>query len=114
MGKRQPVSLNKPSGQDQGKVKVLAVDENPHHLNALDLMLKPVSVELVKAHSWTEALRFLLDYDFALILMDVHIPGRDAFEIAASIRELERTRQVPIVFMTASYLSDMHMKGYSL
>ncbi len=96
------------------RVKILAVDDNSANLVALEMMLETVSVELVKARSGDEALRRLLENDVALILMDVQMPGMDGFETAAIIRQRERTRHVPIVFLTASYQSDMHMKGYSL
>jgi two-component system, cell cycle sensor histidine kinase and response regulator CckA len=95
-------------------VKVLAVDDRSENLFALELMLEPLSVELLKVRSGEEALKCLLADDVALILMDVQMPGMDGFETAALIRERDRTRHVPIVFLTAAYESDMHMRGYSL
>jgi PAS domain S-box-containing protein len=108
------ISDNPARKQSAAKVKILAVDDLPANLVALEMMLQSVSVELVKARSGDEALRRLLEDDVALILMDVQMPGLDGFETAALIRQRERTRHVPIVFLTASYHSDMHMKGYSL
>src|SRR5579863_6709255 len=90
-------------------VKVLAVDDRPQNLIALEAMLQSMSVELVMAHSGEEALKTLLRDDFVLILMDVHMPKLDGFETAALIRQRERTRHIPIVFLTAAYETDMHM-----
>jgi PAS domain S-box-containing protein len=101
---------------DYSKVKVLAVDDQPQNLVALESTLESMPVELIKATSGEEALKYLLSSDggdIALILMDVQMPGMDGFETADLIRQRERTRHVPIVFLTGAY-QDMHMKGYSL
>src|SRR6266481_5638234 len=96
------------------KVRVLAVDDQPQNLLALERMLESMPVELVKAHSGEQALKHLLDDDVALILMDVQMPGLNGFETAALIRQRDRSRHVPVVFLTAAYKSDLHMKGYAL
>jgi two-component system cell cycle sensor histidine kinase/response regulator CckA len=96
------------------KVKVLAVDDEPKNLLVLQLMLEAMPLELIQAHSGEEALRHLLDHDVALILMDVQMPHLDGFETASIIRTRERTRHIPIVFLTAGNKYDAHMKGYAL
>jgi PAS domain S-box-containing protein len=110
------VSRNLAEESDYSKVKVLAVDDQPQNLVALESTLESMPIELIKAPSGEEALKYLLTHDggdVALILMDVQMPGMDGFETAALIRQRERTRHVPIVFLTGAY-QDMHMKGYSL
>src|SRR5205085_6435643 len=70
---------------------------------------------LVKANSGREALKLLLDHDFALILMDVHMPNLDGFETAALIRQREKLQNVPIIFLTAMNKSEGQVfRGYSL
>jgi serine phosphatase RsbU (regulator of sigma subunit) len=96
------------------KVKILLVDDQPNNLLALEAVLTDPKYSLVKAHSGQEALRQLLREDFALILMDVMMPGMDGFETAELIRRRERTRYTPIIFVTAIGRSDAHVaRGYS-
>jgi PAS domain S-box-containing protein len=82
-------------------VKVLAVDDVPENLLALDALLQDQGVELLKARSGMEALELLLVHDVALALLDVQMPGMDGFELAELMRGTERTRRVPIIFLTA-------------
>src|SRR4051794_10823822 len=99
------------SGQ---KVKILMVDDQPNNLLALEAVLEDPEYSLVKAHSGEEALRRLLREDFALILLDVMMPGLDGFETAELIRRRERSRYTPIVFVTAIGKSEAHVaRGYS-
>ena len=96
------------------KVKILLVDDQPNNLLALEAVLTDPKYSLVKAHSGQEALRHLLREDFALILLDVMMPGMDGFETAELIRRRERTRYTPIIFVTAIGRSDAHVaRGYS-
>src|SRR4051812_7604210 len=82
-------------------VTVLLVDDNPDNLRLLEILLEPLGFHLVLAGSGEEALRHLLTDDIALILLDVQMPGMDGFETARHIKERERTRDIPIVFLTA-------------
>ncbi|MBV9283816.1 MAG: response regulator, partial [Acidimicrobiia bacterium] len=81
--------------------KILLVDDKEENLVALDAALRPLDQELVTARSGEEALRCLLNDDFAVILLDVQMPGMDGFETAAQIKERERSRDIPIIFLTA-------------
>ena len=82
-------------------VKILLVDDQAANLIALESILKPLGHQLVMANSGSSALRQLLLHDFAVILLDVHMPGMDGYETAAIVRQRERTAHTPIVFLTA-------------
>lgn len=79
----------------------LLVDDRPENLTALEALLKRDGLTLLMAHSGPEALELLLKYDVALALLDVRMPGMDGFELAELMRGTERTRSVPIIFITA-------------
>ena len=97
------------------RVNVLLVDDRPENLLALEAILNSPSYNLVQANSGTEALRCLLNQDFAVILLDVQMPGMDGFETATLIRSRDRSRSTPIIFITAFSSNDTHVfKGYSL
>src|SRR5207253_1234532 len=97
------------------RVRILLVDDEPRNLLALETVLAPLGQELVKAQSGQQALRCLLNEDFAVILMDVRMPGMDGFETAAMIRQRKRSQATPIIFLTAFEKDDLQMfKGYSL
>ena len=81
---------------------ILLVDDRPENLQALEAVLKPLGYPLLSATSGEEALRLLLDRDVALILLDVRMPGLDGVETAQLIKGRARTRDVPIVFLTAA------------
>jgi PAS domain S-box-containing protein len=83
------------------KVNILLVDDRPENLISLTAVLEAPGYELAQATSGEEALRFLLDREFALILMDVQMPGMDGFETARLIKSREKTRDIPIIFVTA-------------
>ncbi len=92
---------------------LLLVDDRPENLLALELTLVDLGVKLVKAHSGAEALRYMLNEEFALVLLDAQMPEMDGFETARLIRMREKTRQTPIMFLTAMYTTEMYeMLGY--
>ncbi|GAM07326.1 sensor histidine kinase [Novosphingobium sp. MBES04] len=82
-------------------IKILAVDDIQENLVALEAALDQPGVELVTASSGLDALEYLLKDDFALALLDVQMPGMDGFELAELMRGTERTRGIPIIFLTA-------------
>ncbi|MEG4056664.1 MULTISPECIES: response regulator [unclassified Microcoleus] len=101
--------------QSPHRVNVLLVDDRPENLVALEAILNSPSYHLVQANSGAEALRCLLNEDFAVILLDVQMPGMDGFETATLIRSRDRSRATPIIFITAFSSNDTHVfKGYSL
>ena len=83
-------------------VKILAVDDVPENLTALEALLRRDGLELLLARSGPEALELLLVHDVALALLDVNMPGMDGFELAEFMRGTDRTRRVPIIFLTAA------------
>jgi PAS domain S-box-containing protein len=90
------------SAQDgPSKVKVLLVDDERANLLALRATLEDLNLELIEADSGEQALRLLLDGEFAVVLLDIRMPGLDGFETARRIREREKTRHTPVIFQTA-------------
>jgi PAS domain S-box-containing protein len=83
------------------RARILMVDDRPENLMALEAILEPMDVELVRAYSGEEALRQVLLHDFAVILLDVQMPGMNGFETAQLIKKRERSRLTPIIFLTA-------------
>jgi CheY-like chemotaxis protein len=83
------------------KAKILLVDDRPENIVALEAILSSLNQTLVSAHSGDAALKALLGDEFAVILLDVLMPGMDGFETAAHIKRRPRTRDVPIIFLTA-------------
>jgi two-component system sensor histidine kinase/response regulator len=97
------------------KANILLVDDRPENLLALDAVLDKLAQNVVKAHSGKEALRCVLDRDFAVIVLDVQMPEMDGFETAQLIRSRPRSQQTPIIFLTAFSKSDLFIfQGYSL
>ncbi len=101
--------------ESERKAAVLLVDDRPQNLLALEAILEGMGPDLVRARSGEEALGCVLDADFAVILMDVQMPGLDGFETATLIRERDRSQHTPIIFLTA-YQSDegQVLRGYKL
>jgi CheY-like chemotaxis protein len=81
--------------------KILMVDDRPENLLALEAILQGLGHELIKAVSGEEALKCLLTTEVAVILLDVQMPGMDGFETAAHVKRREKTRDIPILFLTA-------------
>jgi PAS domain S-box-containing protein len=96
------------------RANILLVDDRPQNLLALSAILEPLGHNLVEARSGEEALKALLKEEFALVLLDVQMPELDGFETAALIKQRERTRHVPIIFLTAlSRDARQISRGYS-
>ncbi|TDF95516.1 ATP-binding protein [Paenibacillus piri] len=96
-------------------IHILLVDDQPENLVALEALLSDEQYHLVKADSGEAALRCLLTYDFAVIVLDVQMPGMDGFETAQWIKSREKTKSVPIIFVTAAYEEkDQSFTAYSV
>ncbi len=97
------------------QVDILLVDDHEENLLALEAILVNPSYNLVRASSGRAALKEVLKRDFALLLLDVAMPDLDGYETAELIRQRERSRETPIIFLTANYRSDAHVfRGYSV
>lgn len=113
-----PPAAPKPGAQpvieavEQPKARILVVDDQAENLLALEAVLDSLGQDIVKASSGREAFRYLLERDVAVILLDVKMPDIDGFETAALIRERERTRDTPIIFLTALKSEEHLFRGY--
>jgi signal transduction histidine kinase len=96
-----PAPLRPGDAAPSDPVNILLVDDQPANLLALEAMLEGLGQTLIKAESGREALKWLLTHEFAVILLDVKMPGMDGFETAAMIRERDKSRDTPIIFLTA-------------
>jgi signal transduction histidine kinase len=97
------------------KVSILLVDDDSRKRAALAATLEPLGHDLVTASSSREALQLVLRQDYAVMLLDVQMPGMDGFEFAAIVRSRERSRNIPIIFITAYSRAELDaMEGYSL
>src|SRR2546426_550271 len=97
------------------RINILMVDDSPTNLLALETILQAPDRNLVSAASGDDALRYLLDNEVAVILMDVYMPGLDGLETAEMIRGRDRSRDIPIIFLTADSTGGRHLsRGYSL
>ncbi|OZQ63041.1 hybrid sensor histidine kinase/response regulator [Paenibacillus sp. VTT E-133280] len=98
----------------QEPIHILLVDDRPENLLALEAVLESQHYELIKATSGEEALRCLLRYDFAVIVLDVQMPGMDGIETAKLIKAREKTKEIPIIFISANSKEAEHLfAGYS-
>src|SRR5437016_3563903 len=98
----------------EDKINILVVDDVPQKLLAMETILHDLGQNVVMVSSGREALRQLLDREFAVILLDVNMPGMDGFETAALIRQRQRSEHTPIIFVTA-FTDETHVsQGYSL
>jgi signal transduction histidine kinase/DNA-binding NarL/FixJ family response regulator len=96
-------------------VRLLLVDDRPENLLALEAILEPLGQIMVRATSGEEALRQVLVNDFAVILLDVQMPGMNGFETAKLIKAREKTRHIPIIFLTAISKEERYVfEGYSV
>lgn len=96
-------------------INILMVDDSASNLLALEAILKTPERNLVRASSGEAALRYLLDNDAAVVLLDVYMPGIDGLETAELIRHRDKSRDIPIIFLTANTTGASHLsRGYSL
>src|SRR6266581_6273700 len=101
--------------ESEAQINILMVDDSPTNLLALEAILQGPERNLVSASSGDDALRYLLDNEVAVILMDVYMPGLDGLETAELIRGRDRSRNIPIIFLTADSTGGRHLsRGYSL
>ena len=97
------------------RVKLLLVDDRPENLLALEAILEPLGQTLICAHSGDEALKCVLQHDFAAILLDVQMPDMNGFDAAQIIKSREKSRYIPIIFLSAISKEDAYVfKGYSM
>jgi two-component sensor histidine kinase/CheY-like chemotaxis protein len=97
----------------EGKVNILIVDDEPKNLTVLETVLDSPRYRLIRAESADKALLALLRHDFAVLILDVQMPGITGFELAQMIKQRKRTSEVPIIFLTAYYNEDQHViAGY--
>ncbi len=103
------------SNIDQEKVNILLVDDQPARLLSYESILSDLGQRMVSARSGTEALQQVMKMEFAVILLDVSMPGMDGFETAAMIHEHPRYQRTPIIFVTGVHINDLdQLKGYKL
>jgi signal transduction histidine kinase len=97
------------------RVKLLLVDDRPENLLALQAILEPLGQTLILAHSGDEALKCVLQHEFACILLDVQMPEMNGFDAAQIIKSRERSRYIPIIFLSAINKEDSYVfRGYSM
>ncbi|HEY7613918.1 MAG TPA: response regulator, partial [Gemmatimonadales bacterium] len=102
-------------GPETDQVNILLVDDQPANLLALEAMLQGLGQTLIKAESGREALKWLLTHEFAVILLDVKMPDMDGFETAALIRQRDKSRDTPIIFLTAADKTHTEaVRGYAV
>jgi two-component system cell cycle response regulator len=95
------------------KVNVLLVDDRTENLIALEALLERPDIRIVKAESGNKALGLMLEFNFALVLLDVQMPEMDGFEVAELMRGKEKTREIPIIFITAINKEEKYVfQGY--
>jgi two-component system cell cycle response regulator len=99
--------------RESEKLKILLVDDRPANLLALAGQLAGPDVDIATAKGGEEALGLMLEHEFALVLLDVQMPGMDGFETAQLMKKAERTKHIPIIFVTAISKEQKHLfKGY--
>lgn len=95
--------------------KILIVDDKRANLFALEKILKDADADVIQAIDGQNALEQVLNYTFALIILDVRMPGMDGYEVAKYLRGDNNTKHIPIIFVTAEYPDEEHIfKGYNV
>jgi CheY-like chemotaxis protein len=98
---------------EEEMAKILVVDDRPENLLAIEAVLDRPDLSIITATSGNRALGLVLEHNFALILLDVQMPEMDGFEVAELIRSSEKTRHIPIIFVTAINKEKAHVfTGY--
>lgn len=111
---RNPVPLKLPEHAEQEKANILVVDDLPEKHVVFRSILEELGQNIVSARSGQEALRYILDMEFAVILLDVNMPDIDGLETASLIRQYKKSAQTPIVFITAYVDEQQAKRGYAL
>jgi PAS domain S-box-containing protein len=94
--------------------KILIVDDRRENLVALSQTLSEIDAEVIQAHNGNEALAACLNHDFALAILDVQMPGMDGFELAALLLHDKKTENLPVIFLSAAYVTETHsFRGYN-
>jgi signal transduction histidine kinase len=89
--------------------KVLVVDDKPENIIALEVILKDLDIQIVSATSGNEALAKTIEHDFALALIDVQMPEMDGYETVKLMRQVEKTKFLPVIFLSAIYSEDHYL-----
>ena len=107
-------SIDRPAAVSSAElVNILIVDDEPKNLMVLETVLDDPGYRLIRANSGEEALLALMAHEFAVLVLDVRMPGMTGFELAMMIKERRKTARVPIIFLTAYYNEDQHiLEGY--
>ena len=112
--RQPPAPVCPASAFDGGPINILIVDDEPKNLTVLETVLDDPSYRLVRAESADQALLALVSEEFALLILDIQMPGMTGFELAQLIKERKKTAQVSIIFLTAYDNEDQHaLEGYS-
>jgi CheY-like chemotaxis protein len=106
--------MSQPKPGPPAPVNILVVDDRPAQLSAMEALLADLGENVVCVSSGADALRQLLERDFAVLLLDVNMPDMDGFETATIIRQRSRLRHIPIIFITAGSDDTHALQGYSL
>ena len=109
----RPAGVAAVSAFDDGPINILIVDDEPKNLTVLETVLDNPGYRLVRAESADQALLALVVEEFALLILDIRMPGMSGFELAQMIKGRKKTARVPIIFLTAYYNEDQHiLEGY--
>jgi PAS domain S-box-containing protein len=109
----RPAAAAPVSAFHDGPINILIVDDEPKNLTVLETVLDDPGYRLVRAESADQALLALVAEEFALLILDIRMPGMNGFELAQMIKGRKKTAQVPIIFLTAYYNEDQHvLEGY--
>ena len=112
---RTHANPSNPVKDEEEPIEILIVDDSPDKLLALEAALGDLDQTIVKAESGSEALRLILKRDFAVILLDINMPGMDGFETATLIRQRKSSAHTPIIFVTSFSTADVEVyRGYAL